>query len=43
VAAGWDTNMYVSKNAPELVSMDVSRLLLCTTMDEKVEMLRRRC
>jgi hypothetical protein len=42
VVAEWDTNMYGIQDALVMVPMDVSRLLLCTTMDGKVEMLKQR-
>ncbi|KAH7371730.1 hypothetical protein BKA66DRAFT_572699 [Pyrenochaeta sp. MPI-SDFR-AT-0127] len=42
VVSEWDTNMYGVGIVDELVPTDVSRLLLCTNMDEKAEVLKSR-
>lgn len=42
VVSEWDTNMYGVGLGVELVPTDTSRLLLCTNMDEKTELLKSR-
>jgi hypothetical protein len=42
VVSEWDTNMYGVGLRAELVPTDISRLLLCTNMDEKADLLKSR-
>jgi hypothetical protein len=42
VVSEWDTNMYGVGLRAELVPTDISRLLLCTNMDEKANLLKSR-